>query len=863
MRRPALLGSLPLAWLALAACHHQSSGFSLSEIFPALQGQTFAYLDVDGNGEANAGDHIILPMTRRVRVTSTAADAFELAVTNDSFGDGATLQGGPAANEVTIVLGVDPELRTRGPFDSAALLPSEPSGLRVRGSRSNAVEDRKTGGQLRDTRTLDIVPGLADRGQTSGSLSSGRLEAADFNCDGIPDFVAMTASPSSEFEAWLSQPGFQFVTLPVTSTVGEVQAIAVGDLDGDRRPEVLIAGPDSVQIFQNTSPDLETLELTTGQVVEAPGGTADLLLADLDSDGDLDFVRTSASEQRLEWRRNRKGELFSPIVLPGPNELVRALDSGDYDGDGDADLIAGGASDSHPIWNEGCDSFFLGQPLGVGDVLTIASRDLDQDGADDAVLGRDAQTDVALRSGPSGPLTVVATLAGAVATTRAVALADLDRDGAIDVVVGADDGLRTFYNDGFGELVFGRTSTITGVLGVVTGDYDGDGDADAVVASEGALRFAGGSSAGTWGDYGFPTSVETTLGIPGSGGPIDETTLAVVAADVDGDGFADVVAGTNAGIDVRRGNAQGEFLEQLAWIPTAARMEDLAIGDVDRDGDLDLVGAQIGDGPFVYLNDGSGAFEPASFGGDPNLFAKAVALGDIDQDGDLDIVLGTLRTYNDLVIENRGTDCPPGGGGDWLGFAVADRTLLETDLFTGDVQLADLECDGDLDLLMGHGPGEPGTAWANVGGTFVRDPSTNLGDPVTRALVLGDFDGDGDLDLVAGTGQNDLVWRNDGVPPGGLFTNFTLIQELPATDTRAIALGDWNGDGKLDIATAPSTGELRVVLGDGSGTFDAPLLLPAQGSGSLASVDVDRDGDLELLVGRWTSFRLDTWLNRR
>ncbi len=93
MRRPALLGSLPLAWLALAACHHQSSGFSLSEIFPALQGQTFAYLDVDGNGEATAGDHIILPLTRRVRVTSTAADAFDLAVTNGSFGDGATLQG--------------------------------------------------------------------------------------------------------------------------------------------------------------------------------------------------------------------------------------------------------------------------------------------------------------------------------------------------------------------------------------------------------------------------------------------------------------------------------------------------------------------------------------------------------------------------------------------------------------------------------------------------------------------------------------------------------------------------------------------------------------------------------------------------
>jgi subtilisin family serine protease len=229
----------------------------------------------------------------------------------------------------------------------------------------------------------------------------------------------------------------------------------------------------------------------------------------------------------------------------------------------------------------------------------------------------------------------------------------------------------------------------------------------------------------------------------------------------------------------------------------------------------------------------------------------AVALRDLDGDDDLDAFVGNTAYYDNpanTVWLNDGTG----------NFTDSGQRL--GDAFTWDVALGDLDGDGDVDAYTANSELDgalPDEIWLNDGSGLFIDSGQRLGDTLSRAVALGDLDGDGDLDAFIANGisergrsEADRVWLNDG---HGVFTDSG--QALGSASGLDVSLGDLDGDGDLDAFVANSD-PLRaraepneVWLNDGHGNFHSSgQNLGNAISQAVALGDLDGDGDLDAFI---------------
>ncbi len=318
---------------------------------------------------------------------------------------------------------------------------------------------------------------------------------------------------------------------------------------------------------------------------------------------------------------------------------------------------------------------------------------------------------------------------------------------------------------------------------------------------------------------------------------------AVALGDMDGDGDLDAIAA-----NVSQGNRVWENLGGGIFTDTGQLLgdhtaNDVALGDLDGDGDLDAFFANFLDGNRVWVNDGDGNFSDSGHVlGDHN--GASVDLGDIDGDGDLDALVGDLSAGNHLWLND--------GSGNFSnsGNVLGTHTTV-------DAALGDLDGDGDLDAFVTTG-NEGDRAWFNVGGGNFLEGEQPLAGQYGSAVRLGDLDGDGDLDVLVATHVGaSRVWINEG---SGTFTDSG--QGLGAPSSRGAALGDLEGDGDLDIFLANNVGPgNRVWRNDGAGQFsDTGQALGDHFSFDVALGDVDNDGDLDAFVGNYGQANR-VWLN--
>ena len=272
-----------------------------------------------------------------------------------------------------------------------------------------------------------------------------------------------------------------------------------------------------------------------------------------------------------------------------------------------------------------------GQSLGAESTSVLAVGDLDGDGDLDAFVGNtEAVPDqVWLNDGAA----VFADTGQRLGNyyTHGLALGDLDGDGDLDAF-GASDAWHTsivWLNDGAGNFAVGQVLSGTRSRGVALGDLDGDGDLDAFQVQS----FTGGLPNLVWLNDGAGHMVNSGQSL-GSSHSLD-----VALGDVDGDGDLDAYV-TNSGPnnhgpdEVWLNDGSGSFADSGQRIGDYNSRE-VVLGDLDGDGDLDAFVINSVDGDRVYLNDGTGTF--ADSGQVLSVaYTNGLALGDLDGDGDLD-----------------------------------------------------------------------------------------------------------------------------------------------------------------------------------------------------------------------------------
>ncbi len=356
----------------------------------------------------------------------------------------------------------------------------------------------------------------------------------------------------------------------------------------------------------------------------------------------------------------------------------------------------------------------------------------------------------------------------------------------------------------------------------------------------------------------FPIATpETTVNFANaSGSPITgiNLPLSVAVGDFNGDSKPDLAIGGDPGISVLLGNGDGTF-NQASGSPismfSAQQGTDplpaaVVVGDFNNSGKLGIAVADAGyaiNNVPVLLGNGDGTFTLSTGPGNTNNYSScSMAAADFNADGNLDLAI-TNDLYGMAILLGYGDGA----------FNPAAGSPIQTPLGSCFVAVGDFNGDGKLDLAIANSNGNTVTILLGNGdGTFTQA----LNSPITvgnapGAIVAGDFNGDGKTDIaVANYADNTvtiLLGNGDGT--------FTAAAGSPisvGTSPDAIAVGDFLGNGELDLAVANSgSNNVTLMLGNGNGTFTQAANSPfAVGNTpvSIAVADFNGDGRLDLVV---------------
>jgi hypothetical protein len=671
-------------------------------------------------------------------------------------------------------------------------------------------------------------------------------------------------------------------------------SVTVGDLNGDGKLDLVIAnsGANNVSVLLNTTaPGAATPSFAAKQDFATSSFPESVAVGDLNGDGKLDLVIANSNSNFVTVLLNTTTPGAFPPTFAAHQEFATGANPtsvalGDLNGDGKLDLVIANqaASTVSVLLNTtapgaATPSFAAKQDFPTGaNPYSVAVGDLNGDGKLDLVIanfGAANTVSVLLNTTVPGAATPTFAAHQDFATGGlpfSVAVGDLNGDGKLDLVVAN-------YNDNTVSVLLNTTAPGaatpsfaakqdfapgSGPQSVAMGDLNGDGKLDLAVANNGGANTVSVLLNTT--AQGSPTANFTAKQDFATG----TTARSVTMGDLNGDGKLDLVIANQSDNTVSvllNTTAPGAFPPTFAAkqdFATGANPHSVGVGDLNGDGKRDLVIANTGDNTLsVLLNTTAPGAATPTFAAHQD-FATGGAtpysgtVGDLYGDGKLDLVTANYNSNTVSVLLNT---TAPG--------AATPTFAAHQDFATGvnpiSVTVGDLNGDGKVDLAVANSSDNtvsvllntttPGAATP----TFAAKQDFAIGS-APFSVAVGDLNGDGKLDLViANYLDNTVSVLLNTTAPGAATPTFAAHQDFATgASPYSVTVGDLNGDGKLDLVTANSHANTVSVLlnttAPGAATPTFALRQDFATGATPVSVtvgDLNGDGKLDLAVANF------------
>jgi hypothetical protein len=657
------------------------------------------------------------------------------------------------------------------------------------------------------------------------------IAVGDFTRDGKLDMVVANNFDSS-LSVLLGNGNGTFKPQTLIALDGRPVAVVVGDFNGDGILDVAALTTDVVVLLGNGDGTFRA-----GGIFAAGTQPSSLAIADFNHDGKLDLAVVES--QGVDVLLGNGDGTFKAAVNYRAGDGPAWVATGDFNGDGKVDLVVSdfdsndGFRGVSVLLGKGNGTF--GSPIETGNLIShgggnVVVGDFNGDGKLDVALGTlssdaiDSAPIVVLFGDGTGKLSNPEYITTG-ENPAFVATGDFNADGKPDLIAvnSLSGDVTVLLGNGHGKFVVGPNYAAggnnPGISSAAVGDFNGDGKPDLAMANfftsnVSVLLNTGGGRFAVARDFRLP-----------------QTKSFVTVADFNNDGKEDLAVGSQP-IRILFGKGNGTFSTPVTTNVSGGYP---VTGDFTGDGVPDLA-TVVGDSVSVSLNKGNGTFKaPKTFFAGPNI--TWLAVGDFNNDGKLDLVVCADKFVVVLLGNGDGTFQSP------KDTSFPDPTWeLATGDFNGDGKLdvaVSNQLTGDLTILLGNGDG-----------TFGKPHNFNAGEG-RFSIGVGDFNSDGILDLAVGdqlaNSVNVLLGNGDGT------FGKAAKRALGVTLGESILTGDFNLDGKFDVAVTGAQADTYVLFGNGDGTLKPATeietgLASDLAGGWMAKADFNRDNKPDLVV---------------
>jgi len=696
---------------------------------------------------------------------------------------------------------------------------------------------------------LDLTTGTNPEQVAVGDLDGdGKADLAVANWASSTVSVFRNTSVGDGTVSYAPKQDFATATNPIS--------ISIADLDGDGKADLAVAArnSDAISVLLNTSPSVGTISYAPKQDFTTAQKPVYVSIGDLDGDGRADLVASSELDGTVSVLRNTSIGPGSISYAPKTDLAVAATPYGiaiaDLDADGLNDIVVadfGGSTISilrNTSPGSGTISYAPKMDVTAGSQpISIAASDLDGDGKIDLAVANLGGNVSVLRNTSSAPSSISYAPKMDYATgdqPYSVALSDLDGDGKVDLAVAnrISGNLTLLENTSqIGNISFEtgvNFTTGTFPVSVVGGDLNGDGKPDLAVANRtsGTLSIFRNSGVRT------PPTISS---FTPTSGPIG-TSVTITGAAFDSDPSKNIVF---------FGAAEGSVTaatptEIIVTVPAGTTYDLITVLKNE------LIASTAT--PFIVTYDGANSIGPGEFVPKEDYTTgfgpSDVAMADLNGDGKPDLVVTNQSSHTVSILRNTSLDTDA--------ITYAGKVDFATDTNPVSVSLSDFDGDGKMDLAV---------STLNNTVSILRNTDDGSGaisfaskiDYETGfspwSVSAGDFDSDGNMDIATANYNSNTISILRNASPGIGTINFESKDDFTTgTGPFSISTGDFDGDGKIDLAVANSDAASASVfrnIGSGSGFIDfSPKSDFTTGASprSIAAGDLDNDGKIDLVV---------------